>query len=101
MADTIIDKTGKVIANLHRLKFDPASNAYVGDIEFIAAPLELQQLLSRLEELVEDQTLARAEEIQSKIDDFSLSASLGDGSRHAIRDLYVNKDNGCSFRIAT
>jgi hypothetical protein len=99
MSDLILDKNGEAVANLRQLTFDEASNAFLGNIEFIDAPAGLQELLTRLETLVEDQTFSLVDGLQSAIDAFDLTVRFNDNCRHRIRDLYVTKDGGFSFRI--
>ncbi|MBN8711693.1 MAG: hypothetical protein BGO12_18295 [Verrucomicrobia bacterium 61-8] len=99
MTDVILDRNGEVVANLRRVTFDRVRNAYLGDIEFVAAPFGLRDLLARLEEIVEDQTFALLDDVQSAVDAFDLTVQFGDHTRSIIRDLYVNKSGGFSFRL--
>lgn len=99
MPDLILNKDGEVVATLHHVTFDKVCNAWLGDIAFVAAPLGLQQLLERLEELVEDQVFSLVDEVQASVDAYELTVRFSDGGSLRIYDLYVSKSGGFSFRV--
>jgi hypothetical protein len=95
----LLDQTGQKIGDLENIAFDSDSSAFVGRVINISLPDTLRQMLSLLEELVEGQSFTHVDEVQNQIDNAHLIAVFEDEGGKKIRDLYINRDGGISFRL--
>ena len=99
MTSYLKDNSGTIIAHIKELRYNDRANAYVGHLEYAKDTPQLQSLLAKLETLVDGFSLGEIEDVQEKIDKLNLKVKLENNEERLIKDLFVNKDNGVSFRV--
>ncbi|PTX99361.1 hypothetical protein DB346_16000 [Verrucomicrobia bacterium LW23] len=99
MTSYLKDNTGTIIAHIKDLRYNDRAKAYVGHLEYAKDQPKLQSLLAKLETLVDGLSLSDIDDVQEEIDRLNIKVRLENNEERVIKDLFVNKENGVSFRV--
>jgi hypothetical protein len=93
----ILDKSDDIIAK--GFAEPNADSTLCGELSENRFTGKLLELLRELEEAVDEQSFPAADKIEEKIAEFGLRVRFTDGIVAPINSLYLNKDNGISYKI--